>query len=243
MTDLTGKVALVTGASRGIGKAIALHLAQAGLDVAVNYRSRAGEGEAVQQAIAALGRRSVALQADVADSAQVARLVDGVHQALGPIDVLVNNAGSALPQKWEDIREADWHAVLNNNLTSAFLVTQAVLPEMKARKWGRIVNIGSGAARAGGVVGVHYTAAKAGMAGLTRAYAKAVVTDGVTVNLMSPALIDTEMRVGDRAAREKMIPMGRLGTVEECAEAVLLLVRNGYMTGQTLHLNGGMYFT
>jgi 3-oxoacyl-[acyl-carrier protein] reductase len=157
--------------------------------------------------------------------------------------VLVNNAGSALPQKWEEITEADWHTAVNNNLTSAFLMTQAVLPEMKARKWGRVINIGSGAARAGGVVGVHYTAAKAGMVGLTRAYAKAVVADGVTVNIVSPALIDTEMRVGDRAARERMIPMGRLGTVEECAEAVLLLVRNGYMTGQTLHLNGGMYYS
>ncbi|HEX7926041.1 MAG TPA: SDR family NAD(P)-dependent oxidoreductase [bacterium] len=243
MAELTGRVALVTGASRGIGKAIALHLARAGLDVAVNYRSRPEEGQAVAAAVTALGRRGVAIQADVADAGQVTRLVADVHKALGPIDVLVNNAGSALPQKWEEIKEADWHQVLNNNLTSAFLMTQAVLPEMKARKWGWIVNIGSGAARAGGVVGVHYTAAKAGMAGLTRAYAKAVVADGVTVNIMSPALIDTEMRVGDRSAREKMIPMGRLGTVEECAEAVLMLVRNGYMTGQTIHLNGGMYYS
>jgi 3-oxoacyl-[acyl-carrier protein] reductase len=243
MTDLTGKVALVTGAGRGIGRAIALALAGAGCDVAVNYRSRAGEAEQVAAAIAAMGRRSAALRADVSDSAQVAALVEGVQGALGPIAVLVNNAGSALPQPWHEISEADWHAVLDNNLTSAFLVTQAVLPGMKARKWGRIVNIGSGAARTGGVVGVHYTAAKAGLAGLTRAYAKAVVSEGVTVNLLAPALIDTEMRVGDRAARERMIPMGRLGTVEECAEAVLLLVRNGYMTGQTIHLNGGMYYS
>lgn len=243
MSDLAGKVALVTGASRGIGRAIALALAEAGLDVAVNFRARAEEAQQTVQAVTALGRRAVALQADVAQAAQVLSLVRSVHERLGPIAVLVNNAGSAQPQPWEKVTEADWHAVLDNNLTSCFLVTQAVLPEMKARRWGRIVNISSGAAQTGGVVGVHYTAAKAGMLGLTRAYAKAVVTDGVTVNAVAPALIDTEMRVGDRASRERMIPMGRLGTVEETAQAVLLCVRNGYMTGQTLHLNGGLYYT
>jgi 3-oxoacyl-[acyl-carrier protein] reductase len=108
---------------------------------------------------------------------------------------------------------------------------------------GRVVNVSSGAVQTGGVVGVHYTAAKAGLLGLTRAYAEATVTDGVTVNAVAPALIDTEMRVGERAARERMIPIGRLGTVEETTDAVMLLVRNGYMTGQTVHLNGGLYFT
>src|SRR5207302_3944476 len=176
-------------------------------------------------------------------AAAVARMVATVRDQLGPVDVLVNNAGSAGPQAWRDIQEADWQAVLDNNLTSAFLVTQTVLPDMCARRWGRIVNISSGAVQMGGVVGVHYTAAKAGMLGLTRAYAKVTVTDGVTVNAVAPALIDTEMRLGDRATRERMIPMGRLGTVEETAEAVMLLVRNGYMTGQTVHLNGGLYFT
>jgi 3-oxoacyl-[acyl-carrier protein] reductase len=113
---------------------------------------------------------------------------------------------------------------------------------MVARKWGRIVMMSSGAVRTGGVVGVHYTAAKGGMDGMTRAYAKAVVKDGVTVNAVAPALIDTEMRVGARESREKMIPMGRLGTSEECAEATLMCIRTGYMTGQILHLNGGLYF-
>jgi 3-oxoacyl-[acyl-carrier protein] reductase len=242
MDGLTGKVALVTGASRGIGRGIALALAEAGMDVAVNFRARTEEAQQTVQAVAALGRRAVALQADVSQAAQVQTLVRSVHGQLGDIAVLVNNAGSARPQPWDSVTEADWHAVVDNNLTSCFLVTQAVLPEMKARRWGRIVNISSGAAQTGGVVGVHYTAAKAGMLGLTRAYAKAVVTDGVTVNAVAPALIDTEMRVGDRASRERMIPMGRLGTVEETAQAVLLCVRNGYMTGQTLHLNGGLYY-
>jgi 3-oxoacyl-[acyl-carrier protein] reductase len=243
MSEVGGKVALVTGGGRGIGKAVALALADAGLDVAVNYRTREEEALAVAKGVEQRGRRALAVQADVADAAQVAAMVGRVREALGPIAVLINNAGSAQLQKWEDITAADWHAVVNNNLTSAFLVTQAVLPEMKARRWGRIVMISSGAVRTGGVVGVHYTAAKAGMEGLMRAYAKAVVTDGVTVNAVAPALIDTEMRTGDRATRERMIPMGRLGTAEETAEAVLLLVRTGYMTGQTVHLNGGMYYT
>ncbi len=243
MTDLTGKVALVTGASRGIGRAVAIALAQEGLDVAVNYRAREGEAQEVVREVHLLSRKGLAVQADVAVASEVARMVATVRDQLGPVDVLVNNAGSARPQAWRDIQEADWRAVLDNNLTSAFLVTQAVLPDMCARRWGRIVNISSGAAQMGGVVGVHYTAAKAGMLGLTRAYAKATVTDGVTVNAVAPALIDTEMRLGDRATRERMIPMGRLGTVEETAEAVRLLVRNGYMTGQTVHLNGGLYFT
>jgi 3-oxoacyl-[acyl-carrier protein] reductase len=182
------------------------------------------------------------MQADVAKQADVARLIAQVERELGPIAVLVNNAGSAQPQPWDQITEADWDTVVDNNLKSAFLVTQAVLPGMVARKWGRVVMISSGAVQTGGVVGAHYTAAKAGMIGLTRAYAKAVVKDGVTINAVSPALIDTEMRVGAREARERMIPMGRLGTSEECAEATLMCVRTGYMTGQVLHLNGGLYY-
>ncbi len=241
--DLTGKVALVTGASRGIGRAVAIALAREGLDVAVNYRTREAEAQEVVREIHVLGRQAFAVQADVAIASEVARMVATVRDQLGPVDVLINNAGSARPQSWRDIQEPDWHAVMDNNLTSAFLVTQAVLPQMCARRWGRVVNLSSGAALTGGVVGLHYTAAKAGLLGLTRAYAKATVADGVTVNAVAPALIDTEMRVGDRATRERMIPMGRLGTVAETAEAVVLLVRNGYMTGQTVHLNGGLYFT
>jgi 3-oxoacyl-[acyl-carrier protein] reductase len=240
--DLRGRVALVTGAGRGIGKAIALALAAEGLDVAVNFRSREAEAQAVAEQIRARGRTGVALQADVSKHAEVARLVQQTEQALGPISVLVNNAGSAQPQAWTDITEQDWDTVVDNNLKSAFLVTQAVLPGMVARTWGRVIMISSGAAKTGGVVGVHYTSAKAGMHGMTRAYAKAVVKSGVTVNAVAPALIDTEMRVGNRADREKMIPMGRLGTSEECAEATLMCIRTPYMTGQVLHLNGGVYF-
>lgn len=236
------KVALVTGGGRGIGKAIALALAAEGMDVAVNYRAREAEAQAVAGQIRALGRAGIAMQADVAVQSQVQALVQRVEKEMGAIAVLVNNAGSGHPQPWNQITEADWDRVVDNNLKSAFLVTQAALPGMVARKWGRVVMISSGAVQTGGVVGVHYTSAKAGMIGMTRAYAKAVVKDGVTVNAVAPALIDTEMRTGDRASRERMIPMGRLGTSEECAEATLLCVRVAYMTGQVLHLNGGLYF-
>ena len=167
MTSLDGKVALVTGASRGIGRAVALTLARAGLSVAVNYRTREIEAQEVVRAIHAIGRKTLAVQADVASASEITRMVTCVREALGPIDVLINNAGSARPQSWREIGETDWRAVLDNNLTSAFLVTQAVLPDMCLRRWGRIVNISSGAVQTGGVVGVHYTAAKAGMLGLT----------------------------------------------------------------------------
>jgi len=239
---LRGKVALVTGGGRGIGRAIALALAAEGLDVAVNYRTREAEAREVAERVRARGRAGVALQADVSQQAEVTRLVQQAEKELGPISVLVNNAGSALPQNWTEITEQDWDAVVDNNLKSAFLVTQAVLPGLVARRWGRVIMISSGAAQTGGVVGVHYTSAKAGMHGMTRAYAKAVVKDGVTVNAVAPALIDTEMRVGNREARARMIPQGRLGTSEECAEAVLFCVRTPYMTGQVIHLNGGLYF-
>ena len=191
--DLSRRVALVTGASRGIGKAIALALAEAGADVAVNYRSRSTEAQAVATAIRNMGRRSVALGADVSDGQAVARLIRGVEETLGPIDVLVNNAGIALRRELEDLSEADFDNTLAVNLKSAFLCSQAVWPGMRARGWGRIVNISSGAARGAGAVGAHYNASKAGMEGLTRGYAARLAKDGITVNAVAPSLIQTDM--------------------------------------------------
>jgi 3-oxoacyl-[acyl-carrier protein] reductase len=141
----------------------------------------------------------------------------------------------------EEITESDWDEVLNINLKSVFLVTQTFLPGMRSRGWGRIINISSGAAQTGGIVGLHYTASKAGMDGLTRAYASRLVKEGITVNAVSPALIKTE-RTQDVEGKTKKIPMGRLGQTEEVAEAVVFVAKNGYMTGQTIHLNGGLYF-
>jgi len=241
-SDLSGRVALVTGASRGIGKAIALALAEAGTDVAVNYRSRAAEAQAVTTAIRALGRRSAALEADVSDGAAVRRLIDGVEQALGPIDVLVNNAGIALRRELEELTEADFDKTLAVNLRSAFLCSQAVWPGMRARHWGRIVNISSGAARGAGLVGVHYNASKAAMEGLTRGYAARLAKDGITVNAVAPSLIETDMTSANSLASAARIPVGRLGSSEEVAQVVLMVVGNAYMTGQTVQINGGLHF-
>ncbi len=243
MTDLTGKVALITGAGRGIGRAIALAFARAGIDVAVNYRGRATEAQRTAADARAASRRAVAVQADVALAAEVERLVRTVEAELGAIDILVNNAGITRPQKVEEITESDWDELIATNLKSCFLVTQAVLPGMRTRRWGRIVNISSVAAQTGGVVGPHYAASKAGMLGLTHSYASLLAREGITCNAIAPALIETEMVTSNPNARADLIPVGRFGTVEETADIALALVRNGYVTGQTVNVNGGWYPT
>lgn len=241
MDTLTNKVALVTGASRGIGRGIALALARAGCDVAVNYRERAAEAESAVAEIRGLGRRSAALQADVSRAAEVTELVRSAEAALGPIDILVNNAGKILVQSPEQIREEDWNDILNVNLTSCFLVTQAVLPGMRARRWGRIINISSVAGQAGSIIGVHYAAAKAGMIGLTRSYARVLAKEGVTVNAIAPALIATEMVRSNPVAKPDLIPMGRFGEIEETASVAVMLAGNAFITGQSIGVNGGLY--
>jgi 3-oxoacyl-[acyl-carrier protein] reductase len=240
--DLSGKVALVTGGGRGIGKAIALVLAEAGADVGVNYRARADAAEATAAEIRKLGRRSAVVQADVSVAAEVQALVETVAKSLGTIDILVNNAGISEPCGIEELTEDLFERTLSVNLKSAFLCTQAVLPGMRARGYGRIVNVSSGAARGAGAVGVHYNASKAGMEGMTRGYAARVVKDGVTVNAVAPSLIATEMIKPHRLDNLPKIPLGRLGTVDEIASVVLMVVGNPYMTGQTVAANGGMYF-
>jgi 3-oxoacyl-[acyl-carrier protein] reductase len=239
--DLSGRVALVTGGSRGIGRAIALALAEAGASVAVNYRTRAREAEEVARQIRATGRRALAIAADVSDGAAVATMIDAIAAALGPIDLLVNNAGIGPACGLDDLTEAVFDRTIAVNLKSAFLCIQAVLPAMRARRFGRVVNISSGAARGAGGIGVHYNASKAGLEGLTRGYAARLAAEGITVNAVAPSLIDTEMVAPIRAAAAR-IPMGRLGTAEEVAQAVLLVVGNAYMTGQTVQLNGGLDF-
>ncbi len=241
--DLDDMVALVTGASRGIGRAIALTLAEAGADVAVNYRERADAAGATADGIRQSGRRAEVIRADVSIATEVAALVERTEQELGPIDILINNAGISEPCTIEELTEELFERTLTVNLKSAFLCTQAVLPGMRARGFGRIVNISSGAARGAGAVGVHYNASKAGMEGLTRGYAARVVKDGVTVNAVAPSLIATEMIKPHRLDSLPRIPLGRLGTVEEIASTVLMVIGNAYMTGQTVAANGGLHFS
>jgi 3-oxoacyl-[acyl-carrier protein] reductase len=239
--NLNGHVALVTGGSRGIGAAIATALAEAGAAVAVNYRERADLAEAVAAGIKSAGGRAVAVAADVSRSDAVAAMVEQVGAALGPVDILVNNAGMAIPRGIDELTESEFDQTIAVNLKSAFLCSQAVLPAMRANKWGRIVNISSGAARGAGAIGVHYNASKAGMEGLTRGYAARLVKQGITVNAVAPSLIETDMMRGNTDL-VRNIPLGRLGRPEEVAQAVLMVLGNDYMTGQTIVLNGGMTF-
>jgi len=239
--DLSAHVALVTGGSRGIGAAIALTLAEAGARVAVNYRERADDAEAVVARIKAGGGRAISVAADVSQAAAVTKMVEQVARDLGPIDILVNNAGIALVRSVDELSEGDFDQTILVNLKSVFLCTQAVLPVMRARKWGRIVNISSGAARGAGAIGPHYDASKAGMEGLTRGYAARLVKEGITVNNVAPSLIETDMMRG-RTDLARNIPLGRMGQPAEVAHAVAMVLGNDYMTGQTIILNGGMAF-
>jgi 3-oxoacyl-[acyl-carrier protein] reductase len=237
-----GRVALVTGASRGIGRAVALALAECGARIAVNFLSRAGEAEAVVAAIEAGGGHAVAIAADVSVAADVERMIGAVTAQLGPVDLLVNNAGVAIRRGIDDLSEEDFDRTIATNLKSAFLCTRAVIPGMLERGWGRIVNISSGAARGAGVVGVHYNASKAGLEGLTRGYAARLARHGITVNAVAPSLIETEMMRGLPSDAAQRIPVGRMGMPGEVAQAVVMVTANPYMTGQTVQLNGGLHF-
>jgi 3-oxoacyl-[acyl-carrier protein] reductase len=236
-------IALVTGASRGIGKAIALALAEAGTDIAVNYHKRAAAAESVADEIKKLGRRSITVQADVSDSTQVERLFTEIEKNLGTVDILVNNAGIASALSPEQVTEADWHETIRVNLTSVFLVTQRALPAMRAKKWGRIINLSSVAAQYGGIVGPHYSASKAGILGLTRSYARFLAKEGITVNAIAPALIETDMIAGVPALTPDRIPVGSFGSVDEVSRIAVLLAQSSFITGQTINPNGGVYFT
>jgi 3-oxoacyl-[acyl-carrier protein] reductase len=241
MDDLRGKIALVTGASRGIGAGCAIALANLGGDVAVNYRSRSHEAEAVCTRIQELGRRAIPIRADVSQALAVREMVGEIERQFGVISILVNNAGIARQQAIEQITENDWDEIIDNNLKSAFLVTQAVLPRMRELGWGRIINISSVAAQTGGVVGPHYAASKAGMIGLTHSLANLLAKEGITVNAVAPALIETDMVTTNAKAEPSRIPVGRFGSVDEVSSVVALLAANGYITGQTINVNGGWY--
>jgi 3-oxoacyl-[acyl-carrier protein] reductase len=243
MNTSAGKTVLITGASRGIGRGCAVALAEAGADIAVNYRVREEAARETCSLIERLGKRAIPIRGDVSIASDVSRMMKTVEHELGTVEILVNNAGIARRQPLDEILEKDWDKMVAVNLKSAFLVTQAVLPGMRNRRWGRIINISSGAAQTGGIVGPHYAAAKAGIIGLTRSYASLLVKEGITVNAIAPGLIETEMITRDLQASPHLTPIGRYGTVKEVAEVVVMLARNGYITGQTISVNGGRYMS
>ena len=243
MSTLSGRVALVTGASRGIGKAIALALAGAGADIAVNYRVQAEAAEAVCKSIHAAGRKCFAVQADVSISADVERLVKTTENELGPVGILVNNAGIAKILPPDQVTEEIWNEFLRVNLTSVILVTQRVLPGMRFARWGRIINLSSVAAQYGGVIGPHYAATKAGILGLTRSYASQFAKEGITANAIAPALIETDMIAGLPKDIASRIPIGTTGSVDEVGRIAVMLAQSSFITGQTINPNGGLYMS
>ena len=243
MSDLKNRVALVTGGSRGIGAGIAVALAGAGADIAVNYREQRTAAQSVCKEISSLGRNAIAVQADVSRAQEITGMVSEVETSLGSIDILVNNAAIAQPRAFEEITETEWDQILGVNLKSVFLVTQAVIAGMRTRKWGRIINLSSVAAQTGGAVGAHYAASKAGIIGLTHSCASSFVKDGITVNAIAPALIETDMVTSNPNASPRLIPMGHFGKVDDVASIAVMLAGNEYITGQTISVNGGWYMT
>jgi len=227
-----------------MGRAIAIALAQGGADVLINYRDDAAAAQSAVDAIVEAGRRAHVVLANVGKSAEVDRLVAACVSELGPPTILVNNAG--IGKRVLDVADLDidtWNDTIAINLTAPFLMTQAVVPYMRTAGWGRIINISSTAAQTGGSVGPHYAASKAGIIGLTHGYASKLVKEGITVNAIAMAQIETDMLRSATAADPSRIPIGRFGTVDEVAAVATMLVDNAYMTGQTISLNGGMYYT
>jgi 3-oxoacyl-[acyl-carrier protein] reductase len=243
--DLSGKVAVVTGASRGIGRQTALTLAGAGASVVLT--SRGDAAEAVAGEIVAAGGQAVAVAADVVDSAAVHRVIETTLERFGRLDVLVNNAGITRDQLLLRMKREDWDAVVATNLTGTFLCTQAVLKTMLKQRSGRIVSISSVVGQSGNPGQTNYAATKAGIIGFSKALAREVASRSITVNVVAPGLIDTDMTrdiSSDAQANwASSIPLGRLGTPEDVAAAVCFLASDaaGYITGQVLAVNGGMY--
>ncbi len=242
-SELQNKVILITGGSRGIGRAITIELAKTGAKIAINYKEHTKEAEEVKLIAEKYTEKCMIVQADVSENDSVKNMIQQIENNFGTIDILVNNAAIAKSKKIDNITLDDWDETIRVNLTSIFLVTQAVIPKMRKKKWGRIINISSTAVQLGGIIGPHYTASKAGVLGLTHAYAAGLVEDGITVNAICPALIATDMISNNSNVNPDRIPVKRLGTPEEVSSIVLMIIQNGYMTGQTINVNGGLYFT
>lgn len=246
MADLIGKVAVVTGASRGIGRAIALHLANLGAKIVVNYSGNQAKAEAVVAEIEANGGAAIAVQANVSDSDEVSMLMKKAVETYGSLDILVNNAGITRDNLLMRMKEEDWDAVMNTNLKGVFLCTKAVTRQMMKQRAGRIVNIASIVGVAGNAGQANYVAAKAGVIGLTKTAAKELAARNIFVNAVAPGFIDTDMTEelpeDIKAQMLSQIPLAKLGKPEDVAKVVAFLASDdaSYMTGQTLHVDGGM---
>jgi 3-oxoacyl-[acyl-carrier protein] reductase len=246
MADLQGRIALVTGASQGIGRACALELARRGATVALAARNEAKLSEVAAE-IAASGGQAAAFALDVASEESIKTGAKAVVERFGRVEILVNNAGITRDDLMMRMKRSDWDDVLGTNLTGAFLLTQALLRQMMKNRWGRIINITSVVGRTGQEGQVNYAASKAGMIGLTRSLAREVASRGITVNAVAPGYIETPMTaVLDeklRAAMVTQIPLGRPGTDQEIAQSVAFLASDGaaYITGHVLDVNGGMF--
>jgi len=237
-----GRVALVTGASGGIGRRIAERLAAERAAVALGYGAHAAPAQELADSIARDCGRAIAVGADLRDAGDTERLADTVATALGPIDILVANAGLSTPGSYDEIDADRFDETLAVNLRAPFLLARRVLPGMRERGFGRILFTSSVAALTGGVIGPHYAASKAGLHALTHHLASRVAADGVTVNVLAPALVeDTGMLPGDPGELRKLVPVGRLGRPEEVADLALAMLANGYLTSKVVALDGGMH--
>jgi 3-oxoacyl-[acyl-carrier protein] reductase len=245
--ELEGRVALVTGASRGIGRATALRLSEIGATVAVNYNASAGSAEEVVSQITAAGGSAAAFAADVADPKAAVGLIAAVVARFDKIDILVNNAGIVRDNIMMRMSLEEWDAVLNTDLRSMFVTAQAALRGMMRNRWGRVINLTSVVALSGNSGQANYAAAKAGVIGLTKSLAREYASRNITANAVAPGFIDTDIVavIPDNIKAEmlKQIPLGRVGKPEEVAEAIAFLAseRAAYITGQVLSVNGGMY--
>jgi acetoacetyl-CoA reductase len=245
MAKLKGKIAVVTGGSRGIGAAIATGLGKEGATVVINYNHSDKEAQAIVEKIEEFGSTAIALQADISDADATRVFIEKVLEKFGRVDILVNNAGITRDKTFKKMSFEEWHKVIDTNLSSVFNTCKIALPSMLEQKYGRIINISSVIGQAGGFGQTNYAAAKAGLIGFSKSLALETARGGVTVNCICPGYIATEMvnamPENVREAIIALVPMKKLGAPEEISKGVIFICESEYMTGQSLNLNGGLY--